>query len=357
MLFFFLFFFLEVIFFYLIIKFYKKYNLKLLLDNNFKKIQSFHKTQAIKIGGIFLLFNLLIFYILNDHNSFYDKFFLFSLTYFFLGFIVDLNKLEKPLPRFVIMFFITFFIITAYDLNIRSTQITFLDDFLKKNNLLMYLFLTFCILFLVNGSNFIDGFNGLLIIKFIIILSIIFLINYKNPSSNNLNNLCIFLIFSSLVILFFNFPAGKIFLGDSGSYLIGGIISLLLIETSNVNVNIPPFVIACVIFYIFFEVFFSFFRKIIQNKNPFLPDNLHLHMLVFKFLRDKNFTLIKSNYSVSVIINFTYLFLMLPIIFLNNSSNFYKLYFFILIIIYLLSYNILFYLIFAQKKNKTSKKF
>jgi len=224
-----------------------------------------------------------------------------------------------------------------------TTQITFLDNFLNKNNYLMYLFLTFCILFAVNGSNFIDGFNGLLIIKFIIVLFFIFFLNYNTSINNYLANLSSFLLFSSVVILLFNFPTGKIFLGDSGSYLIGGIISFLLIETSRFNQNIPSFMIACILFYIFFEVFFSFFRKILQNKNPFYPDNLHLHMLIFNLLRNKNFSILKSNYYTSIIINLVYFFLMMPILFLNLSSNFYKLYFFILIIFYLLIYNLVFY--------------
>ena len=339
----FYFFSLQILFIYLFIKYYKKYNCNFLLDKNFKKIQSFHKTPAIKLGGIFLFLNLLIFYLLNENNPFYEKFFLFCLISFFLGFIVDLNIFENPFSRIIVMFFLFFFFLAVNEITILTTQITFLDNFLNKNNYLMYLFLTFCILFAVNGSNFIDGFNGLLIIKFIIILFFIFFLNYNTSINNYLANLSSFLLFSSVVILLFNFPTGKIFLGDSGSYLIGGIISFLLIETSRFNQNIPSFMIACILFYIFFEVFFSFFRKILQNKNPFYPDNLHLHMLIFNLLRKKNFSILKSNYYTSIIINLVYFFLMMPILFLNLSSNFYKLYFFILIIFYLLIYNLVFY--------------
>ena len=44
--------------------------------------------------------------------------------------------------------------------------------------------------------------------------------------------------FSSIVILFFlkfNFPKSQIFLGDSGSYLIGALIAVSTVKTSILN--------------------------------------------------------------------------------------------------------------------------
>ena len=73
----------------------------------------------------------------------------------------------------------------------------------------------------------------------------------------------------------------KIFFGVSGAYTMGALTSLNIIITNNLNPLISSFFFCTLLFYIFFEVFFSFLRKIIQKKSPIHPDNEHLHMLSF----------------------------------------------------------------------------
>ena len=56
------------------------------------------------------------------------------------------------------------------------------------------------------------------------------------------------------------------FLGDSGSYLFGSLVALNIIITNNLNPYISSFFFCILLFYLFFEVFFSFVRKIYQKK-------------------------------------------------------------------------------------------
>ena len=138
-----------------------------------------------------------------------------------------------------------------------------------------------CFLFIVNGANLIDGFNGLLAIHFLIINSIFLLINLTSQ-----NESISIVLFSQILIilsfLLFNFPKAKIFLGDSGSYLLGSLIVLNSIKTYELNPQISPFFFAGVLFYLFYEVFFSFIRKAASKKSPLYPDKLHLHMLLYR---------------------------------------------------------------------------
>ena len=203
------------------------------------------------------------------------------------------------------------------------------------------IFICFCLVFICNGCNFIDGFNGLLIIHSIIILSILYFINYQNSNIDFVKYLIIFLLLSSVSVLFFNFPIAKIFLGDSGAYFIGIIISLLVIELSNINYIISPFFFAGILFYIFFEVFFSFFRKTFLNVSPLKPDNKHLHMLFFKWIFYKIKNRAKANYLTGIFINIIYFIMILPLLFNYKNMSFCKIYFFILINIYLLFYFLL----------------
>jgi UDP-N-acetylmuramyl pentapeptide phosphotransferase/UDP-N-acetylglucosamine-1-phosphate transferase len=203
-----------------------------------------------------------------------------------------------------------------------------------------------CLIFITNGCNFIDGFNGLLIIHTIIILAILYFINFQNNNIDYLRYCILFTIIVCFSLLFYNFPKAKIFLGDGGAYFLGSTISLIVIELSNLNKIISPFFFACILFYIFFEVFFSFFRKIFfLSASPLKPDKKHLHMLLFKFIFSRLKKTEKANYLTSVFVNFFYFFLISPLLFFYKDKIFCQIYFLILLIIYLFSY-----LYIAEKK-------
>jgi UDP-GlcNAc:undecaprenyl-phosphate/decaprenyl-phosphate GlcNAc-1-phosphate transferase len=186
----------------------------------------------------------------------------------------------------------------------------------------------------------IDGYNGLLGIHSLIILTNLLMINYLNGNTD----LALFLLFNLFIIinfLLFNFPKGKIFLGDGGAYLLGVIIAISVIKTSIENPLISPFYFCILLFYLFFEVFFSFLRKTLKEKtSPIRPDKKHLHMLLYKMIYKKNNNILKSNYSVSIIINLVYLILTIPAILMNDNGMFCKYYSLVFFIIYIFSYKV-----------------
>ena len=191
-----------------------------------------------------------------------------------------------------------------------------------------------------NGANLIDGYNGLLGIHSLIILSNLFVVNYFSGNIH-LANFIFFQILILLIFLVFNFPKAKIFLGDSGSYFLGAFIAVSVVKTSIANPTISPFYFCILLFYLFFEVFFSFFRKLIKEKiSPIHPDGKHLHMLFYKILLRKNNDKLKSNYSVSVAVNLIYFILIIPAIFMMESGLFCKYYSIAFFIIYLFLYKI-----------------
>ena len=119
----------------------------------------------------------------------------------------------------------------------------------------------------------------------IIINSFLLLLNI-NQGNNDFTIIILAQIITLFIFLLFNFPKAKIFLGDSGAYLFGSLTALNVIKMNNLNENISSFFFCILLFYLFFEVFFSFFRKIMQKKNPLKPDRLHLHMVLYNFLKD-----------------------------------------------------------------------
>ena len=141
----------------------------------------------------------------------------------------------------------------------------------------------------------------------------------------------------------YNFPKAKVFLGDGGSYLLGAFIAISVVKTSILNPLISPFYFCILLFYLFFEVFFSFFRKtFFVRQNPLLPDSKHLHMLVYKFLLKKNNEKLKSNYMVTVYINSLYILLIIPGIFFMTNGLFCRIYFLFLLFCYIYLYKVLY---------------
>ena len=171
---------------------------------------------------------------------------------------------------------------------LEKTGLEILDNWIKNSEIFSLIFICLCFLFIINGANLIDGYNGLLGIHSLIILTNLFLINYMSENTD-LASLLFFVIFILIIFLTFNFPKAKIFLGDSGSYLLGALIAISVIKTSIANPIISSFYFCILLFYLFFEVFFSFFRKTIKEKiSPIHPDKKHLHMLLYKALVKKN---------------------------------------------------------------------
>ena len=237
------------------------------------------------------------------------------------------------------MIIILLIFIIYFSINITSIDLNFLNTWLK-NDIFSILFVLLCFLFIVNGSNLIDGFNGLLAIHILIINIILLFLNLEN----NHENLAI-IIASQIVILIsfllFNFPKAKIFLGDSGSYLFGSLVALNIVETNNLNPEISSFFFCILLFYLFFEVFFSFFRKLLLRKSPIKPDRHHLHMLSYLYLEHSQ-KFQDCNYLNSILINLAYLSLIVPALFFKDNGVICRYWFFSLISIYIVFYYLLY---------------
>ena len=315
----------------------------MLTDDQFQNIQAFHEDSTYRLGGI-IIFSLLVLvflYLYIFRNIFSFEYISFCTLFFLLGLVDDLKINIAPKFRLLIMIAFLITLVTFHEIYINRTGLEFLDN-LVAIDIFSLMFICLCFLFIINGSNLIDGFNGLLGIHSLIIFIVLFFINLINEN-DNLIYILFYASLLTLIFLKFNFPKAQIFLGDSGAYLIGILIAISVINTSNLNPSISPFFYCILLFYLFFEVFFSFFRKLfVVRQSPLLPDNQHLHMLFYKLLLKKNKTKLSSNYKVSICINLIYLSLIIPGIIFMNNGLFCKYYFFSLLIIYIYFYKMLY---------------
>ena len=320
----------------------KKNNPKLLIDDQFEKPQAFHESAISTAGGTGIFISLLIlnFYFFFFKNIFFLEYLSFCTLFFLLGFVDDAKIKVKPLIRLTLMIAFLIILVKYNDIYLKYTGIEVLNNWLANSKIFSLIFICLCFLFVINGTNLIDGYNGLLGFHSLIIFINLFAVNYLSDNKD-LANLLFFVILILLIFLKFNFPKAKIFLGDSGSYLLGAFIALSVIETSIANPTISPFYFCILLFYLFFEVFFSFFRKLIkEKKSPIHPDDRHLHMLFYKILVKKNNNNLKSNYYVSVFINLIYLGMITPAILMMKNGLFCKYYSIVFFVTYLVLYKV-----------------
>lgn len=279
---------------------------KLCIDNpDIEKPQGFHDIPTPRSGGLGIFLSLLIsFYLLiiseglsfinllpnadyfsglTAHQSpMLSSLLLSSLPAFLAGFYEDWKANMKPKLRLLI-------ITAGAVLSVILMDAVVYDiGYLKLPLWVAIPFTIFAIVGVTNSMNIIDGFNGLAGGVSIIVLLSFSAVSYIHGDQ------LIFII--SLVLLFtiggffvWNFPKGRIFLGDGGAYLVGflfAIISVLLVKR---NPEISPWFPVVILAYPIFEVFFSIYRKKFkQNGSAFDPDRFHFHMLIYQRIARNN---------------------------------------------------------------------
>ena len=309
-----------------------------LIDKKFFPHKSFTSKNLVPIsGGLIFILSLLPF-LRFENNLIYLIFLIFI-----VGLLSDLNILKSPYKRFILQISIILALIFFGKNFITSIRIP-LFDYLLTYTFFNYFFVIFCLLVLINGSNFIDGVNTLLIGYYIAVtLIIIITINNYNFDFEiqNLNY-----IFSVLLVLFvFNFFE-KFFCGDGGSYIISLILGYYLVELSNLDLIISPYFIACLLWYPAYECLFSMVRKKIQKTEITGPDNSHLHQLLFTFfLKKMKFEKWITSSLTGIIIN-TYNLIIFFIAFINISQTKFLV---SIIIVNIVLYNFIYFLL--KRKN------
>ena len=231
-------------------------------------------------GGIFIFFGFLFFY-----NQNFKSFIFFSGLILILGICSYLKLIQSAIKRFLFQITLVLSFVIFNDTQILDTRVIFLDKFLQ-NHIFNYMFVTFCILIVINGSNFLDGLNTLNIGYYLLICCVIYFLEFNDGIVLNgisITNFLILFLFVFLLNLLNQF-----YLGDSGSYLLGFLFSIFLIYIYNLNSNLSPFFIILLLWYPCYETLFSMVRKKILNRSIMGPDTNHFHQLIFFFVK-KNF--------------------------------------------------------------------
>ncbi len=289
-------------------------------------------------GGIFIFFSILYLYFKEIEAIIY----VFSLL-FILGLATDLKIANSPKIRFLIQTTLLFLIVYLSDLKVSPTRV-YIIDLLISNILFSYFFTTFCLLILINGSNFIDGLNGLLIGYYLLISVVFYQLNFINFLDVGLDNIIFFLAILFILFLFNLFE--KSFMGDSGAYILSFFYGFLLIKIYTEHQIFSPFFVILLLWYPCFENLFSILRKFQLKKSPIKPDNNHLHQLIFFYLkkRYKIKKIFANNFGSLIILSYNLIIFSFGIQNISNTQ-----YQIILLILNLFIYCAVYFKLFAYK--------
>ena len=292
---------------YLILYFSRQYHMFIDSPSDGKP-QGFHDDETPRSGGVGIAVSLLFFL----PTPLGWKLLLSLLLAFLSGVFEDFHHSLKPITRLFLQFFaassaiilihpvITYF---GFNITIPYTIGVFLS--------------IFGIMGMMNAINFIDGFNGLASGVVLLMLLSFGIVAYKVGNHDIVYIASI--IFSALLAFFiFNFPLGKIFLGDGGAYLLGAVVAILGIFLAGNYTLVSPWFILTVSIYPVWEITFSIFRKLLSGYSPLKPDAYHLHMLIYKHVTHNN------PLTSVLIISGVAPFILIPACYANNSGANFK---------------------------------
>ena len=243
---------------------------------NYRKI---HKKPVPILGGTYLIINIFLYIAIfnNQINLFYNSTGLLTglILFFFLGLIDDIKPIGSKKKLIISSFFLIIVLFLDPHVIIKNLEFSFTDKFLGLKGF-YNVFTILCFLLFINAFNMFDGINCQSGIYSIFLLLNLF---FFNNTDQILIIILIFLIF----FLYYNYQT-RIFLVDGGSLTLGFLFSYFFINNYNLNYILYADEIFLLMFLPGLDMFRVYLQRLINKKNPFLPDRNHLHhYLIEKF--------------------------------------------------------------------------
>ena len=247
-----------------------------------------HQTPIPSLGGLgiyagFILASLIS--IKFEAATEFQYFFAAAFVIFFLGLKDDILVIS-PIKKFIGQVLAAFLIIYKGGVQIKSMH-GFLGVEGPLPEMFSLLLTYFTVIVIINSFNLIDGIDGLagsLGLMASTLLGFYFL----QVNMDAYSILAFSLAGSLAAFLIFNFQPAKVFMGDTGSMLIGMVHAILIVKFINVAqtpaISFPILAAPAVGFAILMIPLLDTLRvfgiRIIHRRSPFSPDRNHIHHLL-----------------------------------------------------------------------------
>ena len=251
-----------------------------------------HEGDVPNIGGLNICFSFMLTYLLFEFDQMdQSQFFLIGLfAIMAVGFIDDVLVLT-PLAKLLGETLAGIALIGFADL--RITHLHGLFGIMEISDPISYVLSLFILIAIINAINLIDGIDGLasgLGILYCLFFAIYF--GLVGETSWSILGIC---MIGALAVFFIYNVFGhreKIFMGDSGSLLLGYLITAFVFHFCELNaydkvpeawhMSAAPAVAICVLTIPIFDTIRVSLTRIKQRRSPFQPDKNHIHHLLLR---------------------------------------------------------------------------
>lgn len=261
-----------------------------------------HFTPIPSLGGLGMfvgfILSVLLTVVFNNSNPEFQYYIASLLIIFFLGIKDDIMVLS-PWKKFVGQLIVATILIFKGNLLLTDMQGFLGMEKLEASS--SYLLTYFTVLVIINAFNLIDGVDGLAgSVGFVssMVFGIVFFLNHNLPYSI----LSFAMAGSILAFLIYNYQPAKIFMGDTGSMLLGTVSAILVVKFIELG---PAFTTLAVpstaalgfgiLLMPLMDTLRVFAIRIFNRRSPFSPDRNHLHHLLLDCgLNHRSVTLVIS---------------------------------------------------------------
>jgi len=262
--------------------------------DNPDNIRKIHKYKTATLGGLLIYLNLILvaivkllnpeisFFVTNLINSSrnFITFFMMSTSIFLIGIFDDKYGIRATKKLFICSLIFLIYLQINPDFQINTLRLTFFNDPIYLYDFSI-IFSIICFLLFINALNMFDGIN----LQSGIYTLILFIFLYINQISDTFS---LVMIISLIIFLILNFKE-RCFLGDSGSYILAFIISVIFIHYYNLQYHLDDSTFtlyADSIFILMMIPGLDMLRlcvfRLYNGKSPFEGDKQHLHHLLLE---------------------------------------------------------------------------
>ena len=251
-----------------------------------------HTGEVPNIGGLNIIFSFMLSYLLFEYNQMtQSQFFLIGLfAIMSVGFIDDVLVLT-PTAKLLGETLAGIALIGFADL--RITHLHGIFGITEIGIIPSHLISLFVLIAIINAVNLIDGIDGLasgLGILYCLFFAIYF--GLAGETSWSILGIC---MIGALAVFFIYNVFGhreKIFMGDSGSLLLGYLLTAFVFHFCEINayhvvpetlhMDAAPAVAICVLTVPIFDTMRVILTRLKQHRSPFNPDKNHIHHLLLR---------------------------------------------------------------------------
>lgn len=264
---------------------------KRLMDDPNKR--SSHSAKTPTLGGVSFFYTIIfVLFFIHGRDTLDEAIYIIpGLTILFMVGLKDDLIVISPGAKLIAQVFAVAFILVNPSFTIHS-----FNGFLNIYEIPYYLYLGiagFIMITIINSYNLIDGIDGLASVVGIVILVIYTTIFY---TTGEYFFALLSLSLNACLIAFFGFNISserKIFMGDTGSLIVGFIISILTLKflalTPDAYEGLPfllenaPLIAISILIVPLFDTARVFAIRIANKKGPFSPDRNHTHHVLIDF--------------------------------------------------------------------------